>query len=169
MRRLVVSVGALFLAAIAAAEPRFNKSNELLRSEGYRRWVFVGSSFAMSYDSEGPARQNFHNTYIDPRAFEHFEKTGAFPEKTILVLETFSAGSQASIARKGHFKDRALGVAAAVKDSSRFKEGWAYFNFGKDKTTATAFPKEDCWACHKKHAERDNVFVQFYPVLRDRK
>ena len=151
--------------------PRFTDDGRLVRPENHRTWVFVGSSFAMSYAEEGPARQNFHNVYIHPRAFEAFRRTGLFPEGTILMLETFSAASQAAIAREGHFQDRAVGLSAAVKDTARFQEGWAYFGFGAAMPSAAepakAFAKDACWSCHKKHAERDNVFVQFYPVLRD--
>ena len=156
----------LAMALSAADELRFTKDNELIRPEEYRHWVFVGSSYAMSYREEGPAQKNFHNTYIAPQSWEHFRKTGKFPEKTVLLLETYASGSQESINREGSFEDRFLGLSAAVKDSSRFKEGWAYFSFGENRKTAKAFPKEDCWACHNKHAALDNVFVQFYPVLR---
>ena len=164
---------ALLLAAAAAAllgaaeEPRFTGKNQLLRPEGYRRWVFVGASLAMTYKEERTSpERNFHNVYIDPRAFDEFEKTGKFPENTILVLETLTSASQASINRDGHFEDRFVGLSAAVKNSSRFKEGWAYFSFPKGQSTAAAFPKERCWSCHTQHAARDNVFLQFYPVLR---
>ena len=34
------------------------------------------------------------------------------------------------------------------------------------KPTAKAFNKRVCFACHNEHAQDDNVFVQFYPVLR---
>ena len=34
-------------------------------------------------------------------------------------------------------------------------------------TTAKPFAKDRCWKCHNEHAAVDNVFVQFYPVLRD--
>ena len=54
--------------------------------------------------------------------------------------------------------------------TGRFPEGWAYFNFirpGQSAApTAKAFPKEACWKCHQEHAASDNVFTQFYPVLR---
>ncbi len=158
----------LFLCLpLAAEEPRFTGKNELLRPEGYRRWVFVGSSLAMTYREEGaqPAR-NFHNVYIHPRAFEEFEKTGQFPENTILILETLTSASQASINRDGFFEDRFVGLSAALKNSSRFPEGWAYFTFPKGENKAAAFPKERCWSCHNQHGARDNVFLQFYPVLR---
>ncbi len=161
---LLCSVGLL----AADDGPRFTEKNELLRPEGYRRWVFVGSSLAMTYKGEdaSPSR-NFHNTYIHPRAFEEFEKTGKFPENTILILETLTSASQVSINRDGHFEDRFVGLSAAVKNSSRFPEGWAYFSFRGGAAKATAFPKDQCWACHNQHGARDNVFLQFYPVLRD--
>jgi hypothetical protein len=31
---------------------------------------------------------------------------------------------------------------------------------------ATAHPDSDCADCHRDHAGRDRVWVQFYPVLR---
>lgn len=110
----------------------------------------------------------FHNTYFHPAAFEEFQRSGKFPEGTILVLETFTAGSQTSINREGQFEDRPAGLWAAVKDSARFKEGRAYFTFQPGAGSASAFPRERCWSCHKQHAARDNVFVQFYPVLKER-
>ncbi len=154
---------------LAADEPRFNKANELQRPDNYRRWIFLGASLAMSYKEEGASpAQNFHNVYMHPRAFDEFEKTGKFPENTILILETFTSASQASINRQGHFQDRFTSLSAAVKDSSRFKEGWAYFTFQPGRQAAAAFPKERCWSCHNQHAARDNVFVQFYPILREK-
>jgi hypothetical protein len=53
----------------------------------------------------------------------------------------------------------------AVKDSERFDETWGYVSFG-DAAAATPFPKERCYDCHAEHAAVDNVFTQFYPILR---
>ena len=163
------------IAAQSNAEPRFTAKNELIRPEGYREWVFVGASLGMSYDEETgkPKHPKFHNVYIHPDAYQHFKKTGGFPERTILAMEVFTAGSQASINRQGSFEDRSVGLEAAVKDSSRFEESWAYFSFteseGKFAATAAAFPKDRCWSCHNEHAANGNVFTQFYPVLRSGK
>ena len=84
------------------------------------------------------------------------------------MMEVYSAGSRASINRQGRFSDGFLRVEAAVKDSGRFPEGWAYFDFGgpMPREQAKAFPKERCWSCHNEHAATDNVFTQFYPLLR---
>src|SRR5207249_1007671 len=81
-----------------------------------------------------------------------------------------SAGGNASINKRGQFEDRFIGIEAAVKDEKRFPEKWAYFDFigasGQALARAKPFPKEACWQCHNQHGAADNVFVQFYPVLR---
>jgi cytochrome P460 len=86
-------------------------------------------------------------------------------------MEVFTAGENAPIVRRGQFQDKFRGVEVALKDSDKFAEKWAYFNFiggeGKQLSQAKAFPKEACWNCHNQHGASDNVFVQFYPVLRD--
>ena len=162
----------LVIAAQPSPEPRFTPNNELVRPEGYREWIFVGASLAMSYDEDTGKQKHpkFHNIYIHPGAYQYFKKTGGFPERTILAMEVFTAGSQSSINRRGNFEDEPVGLEAAVKDSSRFEESWAYFSFtepeGKIAAKATAFPKERCWSCHNEHAANDNVFTQFYPILR---
>ena len=179
MKLWSVVVVALSLAAWAGLratpgeppdEPRFTAQNELVRPEGYREWIFVGASLGMSYNDQAPKQPTFHNVYLHPRAYREWQKTGRFPERTILAMEILTPGSQESINRQGQFENRAVGVEAAVKDSSRFAEGWAYFNFIRQgqpaAPTAKAFPKEACWECHHQHGQTDNVFTQFYPVLR---
>lgn len=158
-------------AEVATVKPQFTDGNHLIRPEGYRQWVFVGSGLGMSYD-EGPYEKspNFTNIYILPEAYRQFSAGGTFPDGTMLVMEIVSAGSQASINKRGRFQDRFIGIEAAVKDEKRFPEKWAYFSFiGPDRealTQAKSFPKKACWKCHQQHAAVDNVFVQFYPVLR---
>ncbi len=71
-------------SAAGPVEPRFGADNELIRPEGYREWVFVGSSLGLSYQ-EGQAPNHepqFHNIYIQPASYQAFEKTGEFPEGT---------------------------------------------------------------------------------------
>jgi Cytochrome P460 len=169
---LVVFLVAVLAPAAGLPEPRFDANNELVRPQGHREWMFVGSSLGLSYQ-EGQQQNrepNFHNVYIQPASYQQFQKTGKFPDGTVLVMEVFSAASRESINRQGHFEGRSIGIEAAVKDSSRFSEKWAYFSFigegGAPKKTAKAFPQQACWSCHNEHAATDNVFTQFYPVLR---
>ena len=56
-----------------------------------------------------------------------------------------------------------MGVEVHVKDSARFKTGWAFFAFDGE-TPATMIPTSaSCYACHAAHAAVDTTFVQFYP------
>jgi hypothetical protein len=160
--------------------PRYVNGNELARPRGYRRWIFVGASLGLTYaptvasgaaSARVPARheQMFHHTYLAPGAYDEYLRTGEFPDKTILVLELYAAGEKTAPATGGLFEAERHAVEVAVKDRERFPDrGWAYFSFGEG-PAETAFPSSArCVACHREHAAHDNVFTQFYPVLRDR-
>jgi hypothetical protein len=172
-------------ARLAATEPQYNEAGELKRPVGFETWVFVGSNLGLEYsesaakekpaEKEGKSRPakgaNFHNVYINPEAYAHYVKTGKFPEKTVLVLDIFKAeeGEPQKIVSEGLFPGAHAGVAVAVKNSTRpdgSQTDWAYYDFGLEKQTAKAFPDKACYDCHLNHADDDNVWVQFYPTLR---
>ncbi len=176
VRNAAVCLMLLWIALPAAenakmAEPRYENGAELVRPEGYRDWKFVGANSGMGYNENVPRSPTFHNIFIQPEAYREFARTGVFPDKTMLVMEVLSIGTSASINKHGQFQDRLIGVEVALKDSSKFAEKWAYFNFigpgGAALARSKAFPKEACWKCHNEHGTHDNVFVQFYPVLRE--
>lgn len=153
-------------------KPGFTEKGRLVRPEGYREWMFAGANLGMGYtEGAAPPKSNYHNIYVQREAYAHFAKTGKFPDKTMLVMEVLSQGTKASINQKGSFEDRLIGIEVALKDEARFPEKWAYFNFigegGKPLADAGAMRKEQCWKCHNEHGAVDNVFVQFYPALRD--
>jgi cytochrome P460 len=159
--------GAVAAAASNATAPAYDGAGALLRPRGYRRWVFVGASLGLSY-SEGGGGDQFHHVYLQPESYDAFRRTGRFPEKTVLVLELHEAAQKVAPSRHGRFEGKRVALEVAVKDRERFPDGWAYFSFGDgSRRTATAFPRTDCFDCHRQHAKSDNVFVQFYPVLRD--
>ena len=156
--------------------PRYSSDGQLLAPENYRELVFIGASLGMDYRENQPPPAagevgSFHNTFIQPEAYKQYVATGTFPDKTMLVLEIALPGGKASINKAGHFEDKLRGFEVAVKDEKRFPEKWAYFNFigkeGKPLPEAKPFPKQACWSCHNEHGAVDNVFVQFYRVLRE--
>lgn len=178
---VIAAAAALTAAGNASLEgmaaPKYDGDGQLVRPENYREWVFVGASLGLTYsESMAEARKEsgapgaFHHVYIQPEAYRHYAETGKFPEKTMLVMENYSAASKHGVDLSGFYQDEMTGLEVALKDHDTFEEGWAYFNFsagqGKFKEKAKAFPKEVCWSCHDEHAADDNVFVQFYPVLR---
>ena len=157
-------------AAPEPAAPAFDAEGRLRLPEDYRGWVFVGASLGLSYapEAQGDESGVFHHTYLRPESYEAFRRTGRFPDKTMLVLELYEAARKVAPSKQGTFEGRRLAVEAAVKDEKRFPEGWAYFGFGNGERRASApFPRQACFECHREHAATDNVFTQFYPVLRD--
>jgi hypothetical protein len=186
---LVVGTAALCFALAAsgpsarsqsADEPRYAPGGELLLPNGFDTWVFVGSNLGLSYTPRAPRQQQFHNVSINKAAYDYFSANGRFPERTVLVMQVFEAADKEprSVLASGVFNGRRVGLEVAVKNSSR-PDGkttpWAYYNFtdpsdrSKVLASATAFPDEVCANCHQRHASIDNVWVQFYPALRDRR
>ena len=166
----------------AMVRPQYNDEGALILPVDFREWVFVGASLGLSYTQEEAAeeRRLFHHVYIQPEAYRHYVETGEFVDNTMLVMENYSAGKKESNALhgekefqnlNGHFEQNRVGLEVALKDEKRFEEKWAYFNFsraGALAETAKAFPKAVCWSCHNRHGADDNVFVQFYPILREK-
>lgn len=156
--------------------PRYLSGGELVRPTEYRRWVFVGASLGLTYSPapaatmSGHQQEMFHHTYLAPRAYDEYLRNGEFPEKTMLVLELYEAGEKVEPATGGLFEAQRRAVEVAVKDRERFPgSGWAYFAFGDGRTEAAPpVSSPRCVTCHREHAAHDNVFTQFYPVLRDR-
>jgi Cytochrome P460 len=154
--------------------PVYDAKGDMKPPEGYRTWVFVGTSLGLNYGAASPqdGPGSFHDIYIQPEAYREFQSTGRFPEKTILAMESYSAGTRdaKSGLASGFFQDEFTGLSASVKDSARFPEGWGYVSFMRDGSkmveTATPFPRESCYDCHHEHGATDNVFTQFYPILR---
>jgi len=155
--------------------PAYDSAGNVIRPEGYRKWVFVGTSLGLRYMGDGGTDEgpgSFHNVYIQPEAYDAFVATGAFPEKTILAMEVYSAGTKEpkSELTGGFYGDRLTGFSAAIKDKERFPEGWGYVSFMREGSELAAiaapFQKSQCYDCHLEHAKTDNVFTQFYPLLR---
>jgi tetratricopeptide (TPR) repeat protein len=170
---LPVILGATtFGAAPDGPAVRFEGKDTLLRPEGYREWVFVGSSLGLRYDEgkEQPGRPEYKNVYIDPVAYRAYKRTGAFPQGTVLVLETAAGEEKKEPGLRGSFQKEFTGLSAAVKDGDRFPDGWAYFSFsdgpGNTKDRARPAKKAACYDCHREKGAENNVFTQFYPVLR---
>jgi hypothetical protein len=147
----------------------FEGGNTLLRPEGYRDWILVASSSTTHRSGVDPATTAIdtpaHKVYINPLGYRGYEKTGRFPEGTLMIWESVSRGPDT--APGPHKESRFL---ASVKDSTRFDEGWGFFDFtgvdGRVTARAQALPESrGCGTCHRRDAETDHVFTQFYPVL----
>ena len=155
---------------------KFDKEGNLIRPEGYRKWIYIGTPLTPN-DMNPPeaAFPEFHNVYIHPNDFDHWEKTGKFRDGTIIIKELVTVGSKKAVSGNGYFMGEFAGLEATIKDSKRFPDepgNWAYFSFGHSlpyAATAKIFPTNACNSCHQASAADDFVFTQYYPVLNQSK
>ena len=168
---LAAQSGAEGTSDTSPAMPRYDANGALHLPDDYLRWTFVGASLGLSYNDEPPQRESFNHTLMEPTAYDHFVRTGEFREGTMLALLVRGTEADAMPARHGRFASDVLAVELAVKDKERVEVGWAYYDFrGGANALTTAQPQPPgnrCYACHIDHAARDNVFLQFYPLLAD--
>jgi hypothetical protein len=173
--------------------PKYNGDGQLELPLGYRSWAFVGANLSPEYNDDpsnpkaakigrsvdgktSDESDQFHNIYINRESYEYFIKKCEFLDPTILVMELFKAEQRDAkgILKSGKVEGRREKILVAVKDSKRPKGGvpWAYYSFdvGDNRNSAKPaipHPDEKCYQCHLDHASKDNVWVQFYPALRD--
>ena len=114
----------------------FEGHDTLRVPEDYRNWIAVGAA------SHAP---HSGTVYMSPVAYREYRRNGAFPEGTVMVLESRSA-------------EGVVAVEASVKDR-RFSEGWGFFRF--EGTTAGMARKAQalpasagCLACHRASAAK---------------
>lgn len=169
----------------ASEEPQYNEKGELKRPADFQKWVFVGANIGLQYRNDLPQTTqrerdrrkegsvgDFHNVYIRPESYESYLKDGKFPEMTVLVMDIYEAKDkdEKNVLSNGLFPGAEKEIEVAVKNSKRpdgSKTDWAYYAFGTNKAEK-AFEDKYCYDCHLKHAKTDNVWVQFYPILRKR-
>jgi hypothetical protein len=183
-----LSFGLAQQASAQSVVPKYD-GNKLLFPNGFRTWIFVGSNVGLAYREElqklalkaakQADKQLFHNIYINPESYARFRDTNEFPDPTILVMDMFASATSEPVT-KGSYDGDWMGNLVAVKNSARppGPDGdttiWAYYTFNRDPAhptqpvaSAAAEEKDECNDCHKSHGLKDNVWVQFYPTLRD--
>jgi len=185
---VAASVFLLNTRPIAAQTQRstavFDSNGNLELPTGFRKWVFVGAPLTPNGLNNGKAGfPEYHHVYIEAKNVDAYLKSGSFPEGTVIIKEldrvlspTFPDGSRTEPSGRGFFNGAYNGIDATVKDSKRFSKtnGWGFFTFGHhplpyDKTSAEK-PVTECAGCHIENvAKTDMTWVQFYPLLRDKK
>lgn len=162
----------------ARYRPEFTADGQLMLPKNFERWVYVGSPLTPNALNGGEAPfPEYHNVYIEPGAYDEYQKTGVFPEGTVMFKELqhvaaaeFPDGSRTERSGRGYFPAALNGADVTVKDTTRFADtgGWGYFNFNHSEPkalTAKLKPREECAFCHIENAKKDSVWTQFYPRL----
>src|SRR5262249_41590240 len=163
---LAVWSGAKVTANGPSNLPAYTSDAKLTLPANYRDWVFLTSGFGMNYSTGPVSHPMFTNVYVSPEAYQGFKQTGTWPDKSMFVVEIYSAASHGSINKAGHYQDSFHGLDVEVKDSSRPSE-WSYYNFDPGATAANALGGGACANCHSANGAVEHTFVQFYPTLLD--
>jgi hypothetical protein len=158
--------------------PEYTADGDLILPKNFEHWVYVGSPLTPNALNNGMANfPEYHNVYIEPGAYEIYQKTNVFPEGTIFFKElqlTLPAqnpdGSRSEPSGRGYFPGHLNGADVTVKDTKRYADtgGWGYYNFNHHEPkapTAKLKPKDECAYCHMANAKKDEVWTQFYPRL----
>jgi hypothetical protein len=162
----------------------FDSDGKLELPTGFRAWVFVGAPLTPNGLNDGKANfPEYHHVYVEKKNVDAYLKTGEFPEGTVIVKEltrvlspTFPDGSRREPSGRGYFNGEYNGIDVTVKDSQRFAKtnGWGFFTFGHHPlpyaASAAEKPVTECAGCHLANvAATDMTWIQFYPLLRDKK
>ena len=186
---LVAATVFLFSTKPVAAQTQrstavFDSDGKLQLPTGFRRWVFVGAPLTPNGLNNGKAGfPEYHNVYVEAKNVDAYLKTGSFPEGTVIVKEltrvlspTFPDGSRTEPSGRGFFNGEYNGIDLTVKDSKRFAKtnGWGFYTYGHHPLpyakSAAESSKAECAGCHMANvAKTDMTWVQFYPLLRDKK
>ena len=170
MASAVLLGGALAFAAAAQPKPAAGPLNyaadgTLIVPADFREWIFLSSGLDMTYGPAGPppGQHSFDNVFVDPAAYRAFMSTGAWPDKTVMVLEIRNTAQDLSINKAGHVQTGVRAVELHVKDQA--KGGWAFYNVQANGQVRRFPEKSVCHTCHEGSGAVDTTFVQFYPTL----
>src|SRR3984885_13748799 len=117
-------------ALLAASAPEYISGDKLTVPDDYRQWMFLTSSLDLNYNTATPAPDQMHmldNVFVNPEAYASFLKTGAWPDKTVLVKENRVAESAGTRSKSGPFQSGVMNLEIHVKDQALFSGQWAFF------------------------------------------
>jgi hypothetical protein len=173
---LGVALAASWVYALSAQAPPASSdgpkyaagTNNLIRPDNYREWIFLGASLGLDYRPAAPGQApGFGNVFVNPSSYRSFMQTGTWPDKTIFVLEFRASGKETIADREGRFQTGLTGIEAEVKDS-RFPDGWGFYGGFTGATPSAPLAGDTvqrCIDCHTKNTAVERTFVQFYPTL----
>jgi hypothetical protein len=132
----------------------------------YRQWVFLTSSLDLNYNTaSAPDHHMLDNVFVDPASYQVFLKTGAWPNRTILIKENRMAESAGTLSKSGQFQVGVKNLEIHIKDEARPGK-WAFFVSADGRAPGKLMPQDaNCYSCHADHGAVDTTFVQFYPTL----
>ncbi len=127
MKCKMIALSGLLLCSMAQGDanepqnrsPAYTADGRLLLPENYRDWVFLTSSFDMSYmQGMQMGDHTLDNVFVNPESYKSFLATGTWPDKTLLLKENRLAPSEVPSTRPAITRAR---KSSASKFMSRTK------------------------------------------------
>jgi hypothetical protein len=110
----------------ATNAPVYTAAGELLPPTQYREWIYLSTGMNMSYIKRmaGMSHDMFSNVFVNPEAYREFQRSGTWPDKTMLVLEVRGATNKGSINKQGFYQNSdIMGLEVHVKDTGPLHRG----------------------------------------------
>lgn len=152
-----------------AFSPYVNEQGDISLPADFRnQWAHLGS---------WGLKDGMHDVFTEAKNISAFQATGKFPDGAVLVKEVRGHQHGARTTGEVQWGGDIVQWFVMVKDAeNRFPEhplwadGWGWALFKPDDRTkqlATSYQK-DCMACHIPAAKTDRVYVEGYPILREK-
>jgi hypothetical protein len=177
---VVASVAALAqsraraFGAETAAVKVVDANGNLRVPENYRLTYQALGSWAIAADGAMGSKE-VHEVYASPGAIAAYQKTGRFPDGTVLVKEVFGTATASMTTGTVSRLETLKGWFVLVKDSENRHSGnplwgdgwgWSWFDAGNPLRTTSTDYKSDCQGCHVPAKSTDWIYVIGYPALR---
>jgi len=160
---------------VPAFSPYVDSAGSIRFPQGFQTsMVHLGSWFVPEGEASG-----FHDVYTEKASVEAFRNSGKFPDGATLVkvLRSARAADYTTGKQVRHATDSVKQWFVMIKDSKgRFAGspnwgdgwGWALFKTDDVGKNASGDYKKDCLGCHVPAKDKDWVYTEAYPVLRNR-
>ena len=164
-------------AAAQDRAPPVRAGGTLAVPEGYRTGFVALGTWAVASDAPTGDAAEFHGVYAAEEIVEAYRSTGRFPDGAVLVKEVATARAGDMTTGRVSRAGEVLGWFVMVKDTEgRYPGdplwgdgwGWAWFDAGAPEEAVTTDYREECLGCHVPAQGTDWVYVEGYPLLRDR-
>ena len=171
------------VAAYGQAKPRsqydattavaVDDSGNMRVPSDYRTTYEMLGTWAVAAE-KGLGSKEMHVVYASPGTIAAYNKTGHFPDGTVLVKEVFKTATRTMTTGTVSSAGTLAGWFVMVKDGvGRFPKnklwgdgwGWAWFDASDPKRTTSTDFKKDCQGCHVPAQASDWIYTDGYPSL----
>ena len=140
-------------------------------------WFIPGEGGQGGEGEESGKRAEGHTVFTQKSTVEAFKRTGEFPDGAVLVKSVRAFDSATLTTGNAHWAAEQKIWFVMVKDTQdRFPGnplwaeswGWALFQADEPSVNVATDFRRDCYACHLPRQDKDWVYTEGYPTLRQR-